>query len=1494
MGTMAALSIQDITSRECFAGSVGAPLQLVRVLLGGAVTEAPVLVQISGEASGELLVQGPAVLCEVPVSTSAGVGSRVPIMVRVGVEDQSATAAGWLTVAEPGWTMHMVSHFHYDPVWWNTQAGYTSEWDRYPMAQPWRSAVSQHGFALVKAHMATALRDPLYRFVLAEADYLKPYWDMFPQDRQVLRQLMAEGRLEIMGGAYNEPNTNLTSPETTIRNAVYGAGFQRDILGADPRTAWQLDVFGHDPQFPGIMADAGLTSSSWARGPFHQWGPNMGHGTYQDVRTSVAGMQFPSEFEWISPGGGGLVTSYMAGHYGAGWSLEAATSLEEACEEAYRLFTMLKDAAATRNVLLPVGGDYTPPNRWVTAIEREWNSRYVWPRFVCSTPGLFFSAVSESLSETGKTLSPQTRDMNPVYTGKDVSYIDTKQANRAAENVLLDAEKFATLAHIVGGFDYPAAEFDLAWRQLLFGAHHDGITGSESDQVYIDLLAGWREAWELASRKLDRSLANLESMIDTAGVGSGLRASVSGEAVTVFNSLSFLRSEWVTIPVGRPARIADADGSLLPAFFDAGTLSFFARDVPSLGYRSFWLLPLSGAADPADPEPDAVRVAGASIPGAAAVLDTQGHATPGIAVQAGDGWESMEGMTISNSRFRLTVDDNQGGCVCELVDLVMGVSLIPPGGLGNELLLYPEYPEHPEFHEGPWHLLPKGEVLSAAARPAISCSAQRSSVGEQIVVEGVLGTLHYVQTLLLRVNSAIVECRTDIPSFDGSDQLLRVRWNCPIPGALPVAEVGDAVIGRSVAYPDSDTAVAPWTLDNPAYRWFGQSSAVRIVVHDPGESTPATGEQGALGEAHPGKARVECAVGVAEIVLPSANDYAKLGRPLAVALVRCGVTSTCSTADGSRYGNLDFDSNVPDTRIVVGMPNDNEMVGQLLQESDVTVRQEWERQLQEQGCARLLLTPSGGREREWRPNVDVSGRNALPVLLLGSTDGNASAVEALCEDLEDASISVGQPRTICAPLAYEGRSVGIVNRGTPGFAVDAEGSMYLSLLRSCTGWPSGVWINPPVRTVPDGSAFQLQHWPHTFEYALVSGTGDWREASFVRLAAAYNHPLAAVRASIHGGPLPPQRSFLEVQPDAAVLLSALKLAGNPYSRGNHAEKAGCKVAVRLYESLGNRQKVLLRPGFPIEGAATANLLEEGKVDLHLSNEGVVLETGPCEIATVLLETTMPSWALQDGPAEKRGEDGAGDGPLPLFSRYWLHNRGAAPMGNQPVTVSVEGTGTGTFLVTVCSDVTDAALDFLVHVDPPEGWDADPLERSIHLPPGGWSSFSVQVTPPAQQQPAQDDGGAANCYLLAATCKVDGQPFPGSLGQDIALLDQWGTAIAPALLDNLLAVTIPALPSGLAMVPGEPANLELLLENTAHFAIRGEVALVSPWGTWQFTSSSAQHFEVMGKSVAPVQTSLLAPHGTVPGSYWCMFKVMWFGRIAYSPAVQLQVLPPGGV
>ena len=110
--------------------------------------------------------------------------------------------------------------------------------------------------------------------------------------------------------------------------------------------------------------------------------------------------------------------------------------------------------------------------------------------------------------------------MNPVYPGKDVSYIDTKQGQRAAEIAVGEAERLATLAWLAGA-GYPAESLDKAWRQLVFGAHHDAITGTESDQVYLDLLGGWREAWQRGDEARRDAAAYLAGLADTRPPGTG-------------------------------------------------------------------------------------------------------------------------------------------------------------------------------------------------------------------------------------------------------------------------------------------------------------------------------------------------------------------------------------------------------------------------------------------------------------------------------------------------------------------------------------------------------------------------------------------------------------------------------------------------------------------------------------------------------------------------------------------------------------------------------------------------------------------------------------------------------------------------------------------------------------------------------------------------------------------------------------------------------------
>ena len=1193
------MRITSVESTDLFVGTAQRPLQVVRVTL---VNEEP------AAASARLSVQGAGVrdrspfgindlspgeerTVEVPVEIAAPYQPGSTRRVTVTADSEAGRtsrdeAVADITVAEPGWTMWMVSHFHYDPVWWNTQGQFTEARLSLP-DEDGKLPDVRSAFELVGVHLDKARRDPDYKFVLAEIDYLKPYFDAFPQDREDLRTLMTEGRVEIVGGNYNEPNTNLICAEAIIRNAVYGIGFQRDVFGGDPRSAWMLDAFGHDPGYPGLMAAAGLTSSAWARGPFHQWGPSGAEGG--DRR-----MQFGTEFEWISPDGHGLLTAYMAHHYGAGWRLHTPPDLQAAELEAYGQFRGLAQVATTRNVLLPVGSDHVIPARWVTDIHRDWNQRYVWPRFTTAVPREFFNAVRAEAGSggghAGAWITPQTRDMNPVYTGKDVSYIDTKQAQRAIETAVAEAERLGTLAWLAGA-PYPHAALDKAWRLLAYGAHHDGITGVESDQVYLDLLGGWREAWELGSAARRDAAAYL------AGPGG------PGLMVSVANGLGRPRDGMARVTVQLPEdgtrwlevrddasapvpSVAEGVARRLDGSLAEVTLTFPAFGVPALGLRAYRLQPTDAPASP---------------------------------------WREAAGTAIENPVYRVTADPARGGTV-SVTDKRTGAQVL--AGPGNELVIQDEYAQHPRHGEGPWHLSPKGPGLGSASVPA-TVRHERCDIGSRLVASFTLDGLEVTQETLLWDHAERVEFRTHVDSYAGHDRMLRVRFPADVPGGLPVYQTATAVIGRSFGVVDVDSADHWYTLDNPAHQWFGLGATARVQ------------DRSGLAQA----------IGVAEVVCPWPNGVGGLLRDLLVALAAAGVTATCSQADGSRYGAIDVDSNLPDARIAVGGPEVNPFTAEVLAAAGPGYAKALAARLAEgPGTARLWVPASRDRADAFGPDADVRGACDLPVLIVAGTGPGdlAAAVTALAADLADAVVDadgLGEADLPgnhgVAPVQLADRSVAVLNRGTPGCVVTPDGTLHMSLMRSCSAWPSGIWIDGDRRTAPDGSSFAWQHWSHTFEYALASGPGDWRTAGFNLVAEDYNHDLVAVTGGAGREPGAGQQpgAGLSVEP-ATVTVSALKPRGNPLAAGRtralaDAAAGDAAVTVRLRETSGRPVTARVRLAGGISAAWLTDLLEEADgAPLPVENGAVVVDMPAFGTVTLLIRG--------DDPAG-RGDDPAGRG-----------------------------------------------------------------------------------------------------------------------------------------------------------------------------------------------------------------------------------------------------------
>ena len=530
----------------------------------------------------------------------------------------------------------------------------------------------------------------------------------------------------------------------------------------------------------------------------------------------------------------------------------------------------------------------------------------------------------------------------------------------------------------------------------------------------------------------------------------------------------------------------------------------------------------------------------------------------------------------------------------------------------------------------------------------------------------------------------------------------------------------------------------------------------------------------------------------------------------------------------------------------------------------------------------------------------MRGAADLPVLIVAGD--LAVAIPALVADLADAVVDTGDAVADAArpavPLA--GRSVALLNRGTPGGVVTPDGALHMSLMRSCSAWPSGIWIDGDRRDAPDGSSFAWQHWSHTFEYALASGAGDWRAAGFSPLAEDYHHDLLAVAGAGPVGPVTPgpAGSSLSVKP-ATVTLGALKPRGNPLASGRARTAAGrdAEVTVRLRETSGQQATARVRldggPGTArIESARLTDLLEEA--------DGAAL---PVEDGTVAVD--LPAFgtvtvALRTSARDPGGTASAGTEPVqPVHARYWLHGKGPAPAGNLPVAVHFSparaavaepGGETALTLTVGCgAEAATGSVDLVV----PAGVTVTPgRDLRYDLAPGGYAAWDLPVRVPP--------GTAAGRYFIAARIR-DGL---GHLIEDTAMVAVgerlWPDPALPpeesveVMMADYVAGTseigVDVLTPGVELAPGGEAELLVRVTSGLASELHGEAQLISPFGTWEMLGPWTQGFSLAPGAGTVLRFAVRAPAAARPGRWWALVKVMYYGRVRYTEAIGVVISP----
>ena len=588
-----------------------------------------------------------------------------------------------------------------------------------------------------------------------------------------------------------------------------------------------------------------------------------------------------------------------------------------------------------------------------------------------------------------------------------------------------------------------------------------------------------------------------------------------------------------------------------------------------------------------------------------------------------------------------------------------------------------------------------------------------------------------------------------------------------------------------------------------------------------------------------------------------------------VALVRAGVTATCTTAGKPRYGNLDVDSNLPDARIALGGPDENSFTAAVLAAADSCYADELAA-----GAPRLWVPADAELVQRWIPGADLRGVRVLPVLIVAGV----GAVEDLIAELADAAITVEQDAaTEAGP--FESRTVAVLNRGVPGFAVEPDGVLHTSLMRSCTGWPSGTWIDPPKRTAPDGSNFQLQHWTHTFDYAVAAGEGDWRESAMVGRSAEFGQPLIGVftdHPAVAGG-LPCTGSLLGVEPATDVTLGALKATGNAIAAGSHAPvdpRSG--ITLRLVQTTGRPTDVQLTSGLRhLEHLERLDLLEQPRSGNDLRLHGY-------EIATVRADLDLPHVLNGDNTTLAPDTEVA----QPVYARYWLHNRGPAPLGGLPTVAYVHPNEVTSqagqqlrLRVTAASDCTDLALHGRVRILAPDGWSVSPRELPFVLPPGGYLETEVLLDVP----PGIPDGRYPVRVELAVTGGSRNSQIPASWRQTIEDICVVTVGESAAQLLKLVSG-----PRPVEVTQGEKATLSVTVGTDAGADLGIEAHLISPWGTWEWLGPSVIGAELPAGGTTTLDFDVAPPDNVEPGQWWALVRIAAAGRLLYTPAVAVTV------
>ncbi|MBU9746425.1 alpha-mannosidase [Lachnospiraceae bacterium ASD3451] len=331
--------------------------------------------------------------------------------------------------------LHLVCNAHIDPCWqWDIEEGIACALSTFRCAadfcEDYHMLIFNHNEAL------------LYQWV----ERYEP--ELFER----IKKLVAQGRWHIMGGWYLQPDCNLPSGESFVRQILKGRIYFKEKFNVRPKTAINVDSFGHTRGLVQILKKSGYSSYIFCR-PFQK---NM--------------VLEKDDFIWKGYDGSEVRAFRTYGIY---------NSLYGTAGKKIREWMKKYPDKETGCVFWGVGDHGGGPSRVdlddIEKLQSECKDR----KIIHSTPEAYF----HKLDETQEKLPVWRKGLNHWGPGCYTAMVRLKQKHRQLESQYYMTEKMAVHASIACNMEYPSRIFDDALHALLFAEFHDILPGSAIQTV---------------------------------------------------------------------------------------------------------------------------------------------------------------------------------------------------------------------------------------------------------------------------------------------------------------------------------------------------------------------------------------------------------------------------------------------------------------------------------------------------------------------------------------------------------------------------------------------------------------------------------------------------------------------------------------------------------------------------------------------------------------------------------------------------------------------------------------------------------------------------------------------------------------------------------------------------------------------------------------------------------------------------------------------------